>query len=282
MIDTADLFQANTRRRDRHDPRELRRALCTSDRWQVVNLGLRRPRERRAPPEATRRDGHRRVFFVGRFESRKGIDTLLAAMERILPDYPDVELILAGEDRPLLPGRAARSAPRGWPSTADEPWIDRVTMLGVVDDETLHREYARADLVVLPSRYESFGLVMVEAMMHGKPLVSTDTSGVREVVRDGVDGCSSTPGDVDELEQAIRRMLGRSRADAADARRASGAPALRVAYLSSTPLAERFEASAATSRPATAVADDARARSDARRAGEASTIDLTGLRGRPR
>ena len=54
---------------------------------------------------------------------------------------------------------------------------------------------------MLPSRYESFGLVMVEAMMHGKPLVSTDTSGVREVVRNGVDGLLVEPGDVDELER---------------------------------------------------------------------------------
>ena len=81
-------------------------------------------------------------------------------------------------------------------------------MLGVIDDETLHQRVRAADVVVLPSRYESFGLVMVEAMMHGKPLVSTDTSGVREVVRNGVDGLLVEPGDVDQLEHAIRRMLG--------------------------------------------------------------------------
>jgi glycogen(starch) synthase len=202
VLDTADAFQANTTavietiRSDYGDA-------CSSDRWDVINLGLRDQRPGQDGPPA---GGRTRIFFVGRFESRKGIDTLLGAMERILPERPDVELVVGGEDRPLVPG--AELVGRAWLAEhRGTSWIDRVTVLGVIDDETLHEEYAKADLVVLPSRYESFGLVMVEALMHGKPLVSCDTSGVREVVSNGVDGILVAPGDVDELEAAIRRLL---------------------------------------------------------------------------
>lgn len=146
------------------------------------------------------------MFFAGRFEARKGIDTLLEAMARIMPDHPDVELILAGEDRPLQPG-GPLTGRRFLEEHRGEPWLRRVQMLGPVDDEVLDREYSRAELVVLPSRYESFGLVMAEAMMHGKPVVSTDGSGIREVVRADVDGLLVAPGDARELETAIRTLL---------------------------------------------------------------------------
>ena len=196
-------------------------------------------------------------------------------MERILPDYPDV-------DARRWPARIARwrraaadQGHRGVRKHRDEPWIDRVTMLGVIDDETLHREYARADVVVLPSRYESFGLVMVEAMMHGKPLVSTDTSGVREVVRNGVDGLLVAPGDVDSWSSAIRRLLddpavrGERSAEAARERFVVVPlvdPARRALRASS---ARDLETRRPVS-PTTASSDRALA------AGEASTIDLAG------
>ena len=72
-------------------------------RWQLINLGL---KDRAlASPELGRSEvGRRRVFYAGRFERRKGIDTLLDSMSRILPDHPDIEFVLAGEDRPLDPG----------------------------------------------------------------------------------------------------------------------------------------------------------------------------------
>jgi glycosyltransferase involved in cell wall biosynthesis/GT2 family glycosyltransferase len=204
VLDTADVFQANTVA-VRDTIRSNYARSCEADRWQVVNIGL-KDRALAATPHTRAPTDGRTVFFAGRFESRKGIDTLLEAMERVLPDYSDLRLVLAGEDRQLAPGLPPVGA-----SFLDrhrrQPWIDRVTMLGVVGDETLHEHYANADLVVLPSRYESFGLVMVEAMMHGKPLVTADTSGVREVVRDGVDGLLVEPGNVDQLERAIRRLL---------------------------------------------------------------------------
>ena len=235
VMDSADLFQANTSAVV-DTVRANYAQHCDDDRWRIVNLGLHDRSIEDGEREAGA-SGHRRVFFAGRFEARKGIDTLLAAMERILPDHADVELVLAGEDRALLPGEELVG--RSWRTRhRSAPWIDRVTMLGVVDDETLHREYAAAEVVVLPSRYESFGLVMVEALMHGKALVSTDTSGVREVVRHGVDGLLVAPGDVAELEAAIRLVLD----DAALAEKLGQAARRRfLEWFSVERFAERFE-----------------------------------------
>jgi glycosyltransferase involved in cell wall biosynthesis/GT2 family glycosyltransferase len=173
-------------------------------RWQVVHLGLVDWGAQAPAPRPT--GAAMRVVFVGRFEVRKGIDTLLAAVARLAPELPDVEFVLAGEDRPLAPGEALCGA--AWAAAhADQPWAARVQFPGAVSDEELHALYASADLVVLPSRYESFGLVMAEAMIHGRALISCDTSGIRDVVRDGVDGVLVAPGEMDALTDAMRALL---------------------------------------------------------------------------
>lgn len=206
-----------------------------AQRWQVVHLGL------------TDHHGHTvadvpaagltRVLFVGRFEVRKGIDTFLDAVARIAPTRPDVEFVVAGEDRPLSPGDQPFGA--SWQAAhAEAPWIDRVRMVGPVDDERLHALYAGADLVVLPSRYESFGLVMAEAMMHGRALVSCDTSGIRDVVRHDVDGVLVAPGDAAALEVAMRQLL------SDPARRAALGAAARQRFVEAFHIdrfAERFD-----------------------------------------
>jgi hypothetical protein len=177
-------------------------------RWQVVHLGLvdHGASTAAAAPSTAAAQTATRVVFVGRFEVRKGIDTLLAAVARLAPELPDVEFVLAGEDRSLAPGEPLCGA--AWAAAhADQPWAARVQFPGAVSDEQLHALYASADLVVLPSRYESFGLVMAEAMMHGRALISCDTSGIRDVVRNGVDGVLVTPGDVDALTDAMRALL---------------------------------------------------------------------------
>lgn len=200
VIRTADLDQVNT-----HAAlatiRDLYGESGGPERWRIAGLGL---EDRRTPRVST--SSRRRVLFVGRFEARKGIDVVLGAMERILDAVDDVELVLIGEDRPLEPGQPLFGA--SWLGAhRDAPWADRVIAVGPAGDDELHQAYADADLVVLPSRYESFGLVMAEAMMHGKPLVSTRAGGIPEVVRDGVDGLLVPPGDVAATAAAIQRLL---------------------------------------------------------------------------
>lgn len=208
-------------------------------RWQVVHLGL---ADHAAATTPLRTDealvpGRPTALFVGRFERRKGIDTVLEMIARVAPRHPEVRFVLAGADQAIEPGASPCGAQ--WRQRhRDAEWIDRVDFPGVVDDATLHTLYAAADMVVVPSRYESFGLVMAEAMMHGRPVVSCATSGVREVVRDGVDGVLVAPGDIDALATAVEALL------ADPARRAVMGAAGRSRFadtLSADRFAERLE-----------------------------------------
>jgi hypothetical protein len=169
----------------------------------VAAIGLRdRASARRS---SRRRPGPLRVLFVGRLEARKGIDDLLEAIATLGPAHPDVEWQIAGgETRPRTqPSHEAlfRHRHRG------AEWLRNVRFLGPVGDDELDQLYANADLVVLPSRYESFGLVMVEAMMHARAQVSCAVGGIEEVVRDGVDGLLVAPAAPAQLATAIDDLL---------------------------------------------------------------------------
>ena len=135
------------------------------------------------------------MLFVGRFVYYKGLDVLIDAMR-------DCEgtLLLAG-DGPLESDLRARVAAHGL-----EP---RVRFLGRVPDEDLPAYYRAADLFVLPSmaRTETFGVVQIEAMAAGLPVVSTNLpTGVPWVNQDGVSGLVVPPGDAGALAAAIRRL----------------------------------------------------------------------------
>ncbi|CAM9674018.1 unnamed protein product, partial [Phaeothamnion confervicola] len=169
------------------------------DRAGLVPLGSLDQRLLTAPLDAT---GERRVLFVGRLEVRKGIDTLLDAAASVCASRPDVRFLIAGSD----PG--VSSPKHDWlDAHPNAHWIDQVEFLGPVDDAELQQLYSTSHIVAVPSRYESFGLVMSEALMHGAALVSCDVGGIREFVRDGVDGLLVAPGDVPALAGALERLL---------------------------------------------------------------------------
>jgi len=82
-----------------------------------------------------------------------------------------------------------------------------VDFVGHLPDRTLVALLAAADVVVLPSRYEPFGIVALEAAAAGAPLVASTAGGLAELVVDGVTGLSVTPGDVEGIAEAVRRVL---------------------------------------------------------------------------
>jgi glycosyltransferase involved in cell wall biosynthesis len=131
-----------------------------------------------------------RLAFLGGTSIRKGFDILPAMMER-LADLP-VRLYLAGRQ----------------PEHDDETWLrlqahgDRVVCLGALSD--VREIYGVSDIILMPSRNESFGRVAAEAMMNGIPLVAFDIPALREVIGDG--GLLTPVDDVDELADAVRRL----------------------------------------------------------------------------
>lgn len=157
-------------------------------------------------PSRRNGDGRLRILFVGRLERRKGVDVLLDAAERLLPDRPEVELVVVGKDteNTEIDGTYREAFAR---RTSDAEWASRVTFTGAVSDEELFQQYAECDIFCAPSRYESFGLVLTEAMAFGKPVVGSRVGGMQEVVDDGVTGLLAEPGDADSLTEQLARLI---------------------------------------------------------------------------
>jgi hypothetical protein len=145
------------------------------------------------------------ILFVGRLELRKGIDTLLDASALILPGRTDITFWIAGDNTlATTSGLTAEANFRA--AHAGARWMDRVRFLGPLEDPELRWLYQRCDVFVAPSRFESFGLVFVEAMMYGKPVIGCNAGGVPEVVSDGDTGLLVPAGDADALARAILRL----------------------------------------------------------------------------
>ena len=138
-----------------------------------------------------------KILWVNRLDPQKGFEIMLRAFEQLASEVGEVRLLVAGDgrDRVLL-----RSLPGDLRS--------RILRLGTVPHEALPRYHAAADVFVSPATgQESFGIVLVEAMAAGVPVVASDIAGYREVVRDGVDGLLVPPNDPNTLAAAIRRVL---------------------------------------------------------------------------
>ncbi len=146
------------------------------------------------------------VLYVGRLEHRKGIDTLLAAAPKVLEAHPGAVLTIVGDDQ--LPTPRGTTYRQEFEQSVDAARLgDRVRFLGRVDDDELERCYAHCDVFVAPSRYESFGLILLEAMRHAKPVVAADVGGMRGIVEPGVSGELVPPGDPDALASALDGLL---------------------------------------------------------------------------
>jgi glycosyltransferase involved in cell wall biosynthesis/GT2 family glycosyltransferase len=145
------------------------------------------------------------VLFVGRLERRKGIHTLLAAIPEILRRAPKTKFELVGRDIESQ-GNGIRSWADRW--RMNHPLLaSHVRFHGEVDDATLRTLYADCDVFVAPSLYESFGLIFLEAMAHGKPVVGTNAGGIPEVVAHNETGILIPPGDSSALAAAILKLI---------------------------------------------------------------------------
>ena len=141
------------------------------------------------------------VLTVGRWaaaERYKGVDTLIAALPHLLPVVPDLYLVAVGDgdDRARLEQVAAE---RGVAA--------RVRFLSGLTPEELVACYRGCEVFALPSGGEGFGLVFLEAMAHGKPVVGGAYGGTPEVVEDGVTGLLVPYGDVARLARALESLL---------------------------------------------------------------------------
>lgn len=163
----------------------------------IVPNGVNVARFRGATPFSQMRE-QPSLLFVGRLEPRKGLDQLLHAVSSLKATRPDLRLYVVGDgpDRDrcqqLLPARLRSD----------------VVFLGRVDDAELPRFYASCDLFVAPALGgESFGIILIEAMAAGCPVVASDIPGYASVITDGVNGRLVPPHDPAALADAIGSLL---------------------------------------------------------------------------
>lgn len=147
------------------------------------------------------------ALYAGRLASNKGLHHLVPAFARVARGVPGARLVLAGEDQGLGAGLRALAREHGVE--------DRVTFTGHLSDEDYRAALACADVFVLPSEWEAFGIVLVESMACGVPCVATRVGGAADVVVDGETGFLVPYGDEEALAGALARVL----ADRALARR---------------------------------------------------------------
>jgi glycosyltransferase involved in cell wall biosynthesis len=142
-----------------------------------------------------------RLLFVGNLVANKGVATVLEAFARLAGEHPGLTLTIAGsadaEIAAELRGRAARGGVG-----------ERVELLGFVEHEDLPALYRSADVFAAPSRFEGgLGLVYLEAMACGLPVVATAAGGAAEAIEDGVTGLLLERGEVEETTAAIGTLL---------------------------------------------------------------------------
>ncbi|HZB97582.1 MAG TPA: glycosyltransferase family 4 protein [Candidatus Sulfotelmatobacter sp.] len=137
-----------------------------------------------------------RLLFVGRLEPEKGPLDAVAVMAALLASGVARSAAIIGDGHSREQVRRAAQAAGG-----------SVEFLGRVDDVTLHREYSRAAVVLMPSRYEGLGLVALEAMAAGAAVVGYDVDGLRDSVMPAGGGVLTPVGQVDRLVEACRELL---------------------------------------------------------------------------
>jgi glycosyltransferase involved in cell wall biosynthesis len=172
----------------------------------VAPLGMAGTTPASTRPGATRGDARVVVLFVGRLEQRKGIDTLLAAIPQVLAAKPQLEFHIVGDDTLPIPGEQASYKEAWLASAAGRAPAARVLFTGRVGQQELSDAYAGCDIFVAPSRFESFGLVFLEAMREGKPVIGCLAGGMPEVVEHEVNGLLVPPADAAALAAAILRL----------------------------------------------------------------------------
>lgn len=174
-------------------------------RWRTPRARVSTARARHDP------DGAPLLLYFGRLEYEKGVGDLIAALPRIRRAHSGTRLLVAGTGtgaQALVDAARAHRVRRS------------VGFLGHLADDELAALLAAVDAVVLPSRYEPFGIVALEAAAAGAPLVASTAGGLGDIVVDGVSGVSFPPGDVGGLARAVGSVLADPRAARARARAA--------------------------------------------------------------
>jgi glycosyltransferase involved in cell wall biosynthesis len=143
-------------------------------------------------PDVEHEDG--RVLFVSRMEREKGALDAISLLQALTDADPKVHGVMVGTGSLAADAQKAADASGG-----------KIEYLGALDREALNREYARAAVLVMPSRFEGLGMVALEAQAAGTPVAGFDVDGLRDAV--GVGGVLAPAGDLAALRIATADLL---------------------------------------------------------------------------
>lgn len=153
-------------------------------------------------------DEEKILLYVGRFEWRKGIGTLIYAFKNVILKYPNAKLyIIGGEKNDAAKKNEDEESERLSGIVKELDIKDRVIFLGAKKQKLLRRYYVVADVCIVPSYYEPFGIVPLESMACGTPVVASRAGGLQFTVKDNETGCLVKPRDYDDLAQKIILVL---------------------------------------------------------------------------
>jgi len=165
------------------------------------------------------KDDEKIILVVGRIVPVKGQDTVVKALPRILKRFPDAKLVFAGNGSfsgSVKGGLGLMKTPI-WKGileylTKDLDVENNVVFTGYLPQEELNAAYERADLTVLPSLKDGFGLVAVESWLHKKTCIISRGAGISELVKEGENGLMFTPKKHVELSEKIMYLLSKPEA----------------------------------------------------------------------
>lgn len=173
------------------------------DKIEIIPNGVRQESFRISRPDTSVRDryapnGEKIIFYVGRLVREKGVQDLINAVPVIREQTPGIKVVIAGT------GPHEEELQRQVISQGLESYVN---FTGYVDDYTRNQLYHWASVAVFPSHYEPFGIVALEGMATGTPVVVGDTGGFREIINDGENGLKATPGNHVSIAEQISLLL---------------------------------------------------------------------------
>jgi glycosyltransferase-like protein len=143
------------------------------------------------------------ILFIGGLEPRKGLEYLIFAMEQVIKRHPNAKLVAIARGGLVERGESA--------------WFrmligrlrlkEQVKLIEFIEEEEVPQYYAAADVYVMPSRMEGWGIGLMEAMAAGKPVIATRAGGIPELVAHGKNGLLVEPGDISALAEALCQLL---------------------------------------------------------------------------
>lgn len=143
-------------------------------------------------------DNEKIILYVGRLVYEKGVQHLISAMPKILENYHDSKLVIAGKGGMIDELK----------SQVDSMGLsNKVYFTGYLNQREVQKMYKCADVAVFPSTYEPFGIVALEAMLAGIPTVVSDIGGLNEIVEHGVNGMKSYTGNPNSIADSVLSLL---------------------------------------------------------------------------